>query len=70
MAAVFLLDNHQRNTYTSTPTSPIDLTSVGFARGCRKARDIWAREENDRACETLVLTVPPWDSRFVLLTPE
>ena len=63
--AVFLLNNHQSNTYTDVP---VPLEELGLS-GTAKVRDIWARTDNGTASGALALTIPPHDSRFVLLTP-
>jgi hypothetical protein len=66
--AVFLLNNHQSNTYTNVS---IALAEVGLSTTATVAvRDIWDRVDRGTATDALSLDVPPRDSRFLLLTPQ
>lgn len=66
--AVFLLNNHESNTYTNVR---IPLTQVGLANGVTvKVRDIWGQSDHGVTTSALMLTVAPRDSRFMLLTPR
>ena len=63
---MFLLNNHQSNTYTEVK---ITLSELGVHGGAATVRDVWVRADAGVATESLVLRVSPRDSRFMLLSP-
>ena len=67
--AVFLLNNHQSNTYADVE---ITLSEVGFAPGAPAAIwDVWRLSDNgtSSAAGTFKVTVGPRDSQLLLLRP-
>ena len=64
--AVFLINNHQANSYTTT----VDVSELGFkATQLLKLRDVWARTDNGTTVGgKFELTVGPRDSAMVVLS--